>query len=106
MGLELPHPAGLLQLALQRAVDLVAFGLRASDDATPADLSIPGIFGHVSPAQNHALSVEDARAEFRSWVVANGFRECVEAMGPSLEWLRKTCFFWTRPGTIAPNGQD
>jgi hypothetical protein len=47
MALEFPHPAGYLQTALQRAVDLVAFGLRASEDAMPVELTIPGSFGHV-----------------------------------------------------------
>jgi len=98
--LELPHPTGVLQAELQRAVDLVAFGLRAADTATPVDLSIPGVSSHVSPAQSRSLSIEEARAEFRSWILANGFRDCVEAIGPSLEWARKFCFIWTRPGDV------
>jgi len=98
--LELPHPTGLLQAELQRAVDLVAFGLRAAETATATDLSIPGVRGHVTAAQDRALSIEEAQNEFRSWVLANGFRDCVEAIGPTLEWARKFCFIWTRPGDV------
>jgi hypothetical protein len=107
MKLEFPDPSGFLRSALQRSVDIVAFGLHASESAQPVDppLNIPGSFGQVSPAEDRALNVDQVRSEYHTWVLANGLRDCVEAIGPTLEWVRKTCFFWTRPGDITPLDQ-
>ncbi|MGI9101835.1 MAG: hypothetical protein ACR2IF_05255 [Terriglobales bacterium] len=102
MSLELQMPAGVLQAALQRSRDLVAFALQAADHAKPVDLQIPGTFGQVNPARNRALDIEAARAEFRSWVLGNGLRDCVEAIGGTLEWARRFCFVWTRAGSVKP----
>jgi hypothetical protein len=98
--LELPLPTGFLQSELQRAIDLVSFGLMAAENATMSELSIPGVRSHVTPAADKALGVEDARSEFQSWILANGIRDCVEAVGPTLEWARKFCFLWTQPGDV------
>jgi hypothetical protein len=102
MSLELPLPSGILQTTLQRSRDLVAFGLQAADHAALVDLRVPDSFLEVVPARNRALDPEGARSEFRTWVLANGLRDCVEAIGPTLEWVRKFCFFWTREGSVTP----
>jgi hypothetical protein len=99
---QLQLPLGTLQGDLQRAVDLVGFGLQASEHGTVANLEIPNVFGQVAPAQDHILDVDTARIAFRSWIIANGLRDCVEAIGPALEWARKFCFMWTRPGNTTP----
>lgn len=105
--LELVMPLGALQRALQRSVDLVAFGLQAAERATVTQLAIPGLFNQVSPARNERLGVDSARSLFQNWVIANGLRDCVEAVSPALEWARKFCFMWTGPGKAVPleNGQ-
>ena len=102
MSLELPLPAGILQTTLQRSRDLVAFGLQAADHAESVDLRVPDSFLDVVPARDRGFDVEGARSEFRTWVLANGLRDCVEAIGPTLEWVRKLCFFWTREGPVTP----
>ena len=102
MRLELKLPTGVLQVALQHSIDLVAFGLKAADHAEPVDLKMPDSFGQVIAAQDRALDVESVRAEFRSWVLANGLRDCVETIGPTLEWARRFCFLWTREGPVTP----
>ena len=99
-SIELAHPTGLIQCALQRSLDLVSFGLQAADTLEAESLRMPGTQHHVIPAPNVALDVATARTEYRSWVISNGLRDCVEAVGPSLEWARKLCFIWTRPGAI------
>ena len=105
-SLQLEIPLGFLQSALQRSRDLVAFGLHAAAHAEPVDLKMPDSFGQVFPAMNQALTVAEAREEFRNWVLANGLRDCVEAIGPMLEWVRKFCFLWTRPGTATPTSGE
>jgi len=100
--LELTLPLGALQRDIQRAVDLVGFGLQAAEHATISDLSIPNAFGHVIAAEDRVLSIDEARVLFRSWVLANGLRECVEAVGPALEWARRFCVLWTRQGSVHP----
>ena len=102
MKLQLKRPTGVLQTSLQRSVDLVSFGFHAANVTEPVELKIPGVFGHVVPAQNAALGIDAARTEFRSWVLANGLRDCVEAVGPTLEWVRKFCLIWTREGSVVP----
>jgi hypothetical protein len=100
MQLELQSPSDHIQSQLQRAVDLVAFGLHAADQCSPQHFVIPGVFGQITPTRQMALSVDAARDEFRAWVLANGFRECVEGVGTALEWVRKACFLWTRQGEV------
>lgn len=99
---QLQLPLGALQGELQRAIDLVGFGLQAAEHASISDLEIPNVFGQVSPAQDQILDIHTARLAFRDWIVANGLRDCVDAIGPALEWVRKFCFLWTRPGNTMP----
>jgi hypothetical protein len=102
MSLELVLPGAAMQRGIQRAMDLVAFGLQAAEGSLPTELSIPNAFGQVISAPDRAKKPEEAREEFRSWVIANGLRECVEAVAPALEWARRFCFMWTRDGAAVP----
>jgi len=104
--LELPPAVSFLQAALQRSIDLVAYGLQAAETSAVTELSIPGNFLQLSPAQNLALEPKTARQEFRSWVLANGFRDMVDSLGQSLEYVRQICFFWSRPGKVALTNDD
>jgi len=76
-------------------------GLQAADHLTIQELTIPGSFGQVTPARDRQLSIEEGKAFFRSWVLANGLRDCAEALGTTLEWARKHCVLWGQPGTVA-----
>jgi len=98
--LELLSPSGEIQKAIQKAIDLASFGLQAAEHLEIDSLHIPGLRFQLAPAQNLAMDVEQVRAQFRAWVLANAIRDCVDAIGPSLEWARKICFFWTREGEI------
>lgn len=97
---------GEIQGAIQRSIDLVSFGLQAADRLEIESLEIPGVRFRVGPAQNLAMEIEQAREEFRTWVLSNGLRDCVDAIGPSLEWARKTCFLWTREGEVTELEED
>ena len=98
--LELLSPKGEIQRAIQRSMDLVSFGLQAADRLEIESLEIPGLHFQVRAAQNLAMGIEQAREEFRTWVLANGLCDCVDAIGPSLEWARKMCFIWSREGEV------
>ena len=100
--LVLTLPTGHLLPAVQRALDLVAFGLKSAETAAPADLMIPTDGISVITAGPQQLAIEDARVAFKTWILANGLRDCVDAIGPTLEWARKHLFFWSLPGTITP----
>ena len=104
MQLELPSPSGHVQTQLQRSTELVAFGLRSGELLQSGSLDIPDSFGQVVSASDKALDFDSVRVEFRRWVLANGFRDCVEAIGETLEWLRKTCFIWSK--TISATSAD
>lgn len=98
--LEFPHPTGYLHQELQRVIDLVAFGLQAANTYDSNEFSIPGLPFHIVPSKVKVRDIEDARIEFKSWVLGNGLRECVEAVGPMLEWARRYCFLWSCSGEL------
>lgn len=86
--------AGLHQ-ALQRAIDLVAFGLHAAGGATDpgptvhGSMKIPGVIANLTPARDAAMSFDTARDEFKRWVLACGLRDAVEGVSQTLEEARK-----------------
>jgi hypothetical protein len=67
--------------------------LKAAETAAPADLMIPTDGISVITAEPQQLAIEDARIAFKTWVLGNGLRDCVDAIGPTLEWARKHLFF-------------
>src|SRR2546430_1353332 len=79
--------------------------MQSAETAQIKDLKIPGSFGQITPAHPRQLNIDETRAQFRSWVLANGLRDCVEALGTTLEWARKYCVFWSMPGTIAKTAE-
>lgn len=97
--LNLLRPTAVLGLAVQRSIDLVSFGLHAATTATPEDLTVPETFIQVKAGE--PLTVDEARREFRTWILAAGLRDCVEALGGTLEWARKESAMWTWPGTVS-----
>lgn len=101
--LELVDPTGLIQTELQKAIDLVSFGLHAAEDLEIDSLEIPGVTFHFTPAQSKSMEIDEAREVFGVWVLGNGLRDCVDAIGPSLEWARRICFLWTRKGAVSVN---
>jgi hypothetical protein len=101
--LEFPTPESVIQTALQRSMDLVSYGLQIAQSASVSDLSIPGHILRWVPAKEFSMDPETARQEFRTWILANGFRDVVDSLGLSLEWARQTCFLWSRPGNVGIN---
>ena len=91
--------SGALRGAVQRSIDLVAFGLHAADNADVQELTIPDVSVQVT-VDHRRLSPEEARSEFRAWVVGGGIRDCVDAIGPALEWARKELVMWSQPGAV------
>ena len=96
-----------LQRSLQRAMDLVSFGLHAAQVAQPPlqdtdpavgtaetvpgihrDLALPGVLFQMIPASEVALTFDTARQLFHRWVLACGFRDATEALAPLLEEAR------------------
>jgi hypothetical protein len=104
LRLELTLPDAELRRGIQRAVDLVGFGLQAAEQSSIADLNVPGAFPAIVASPEAALDAAEAPSTFQSWVIANGLRDCVDAVGPALEWARRFCFFWTRDGTVERKG--
>ncbi len=93
---------GGLQRALQRATDMVAFGLWAAENAPPTDdHGVPGAFFQVSPAENIRLDFDGKKQAFPGWVLANGLRDCIEAAHTFLEEARRVCSVW-----VAFNGRS
>jgi hypothetical protein len=79
---------------------MASLAIQAAEELRADAIEMPGVHGSVVPARNLALSVEAAKEEFPSWIFSHALRDCIEAVGPSLEWARKICFFWTRDGHV------
>ena len=92
------HPsatAAHLALTLQRALDLVSFGLHAARSA-PAPgpslsggIELPDIAVQLLVVPHARMGLDEIRSEFRRWILEAGFREVVEAIGPALESVRQ-----------------
>lgn len=104
LDVNLSAAIGQLQRALQRSLDLTAFGLHAADQAAERDLNLPETFFHLSPAQNEALGFDAAKTEFRAWTVRNGLRDSIEAFSLYLDEVRTVCGIWSLGGDWASGG--
>jgi hypothetical protein len=78
---------GKFQRALQRALDLAALGLQATQ--TGEDLPELGTF----PVQHFGsrLSLESLRAEYLSWIMGHALTDIVEALEPLMADAIKIC---------------
>ncbi len=91
LQINLDAPQGLLQRSLQRAIDLVAFGLTARTAVPEGQVRMPGPVPQFATAQNYAMSFAQAKDEFEIWVLQSGFRDAVEGMQEFLEEARVAC---------------
>jgi hypothetical protein len=67
---------------------LMAYGLNASTQAKDADYHLPGFTQLVdAPQELSSAQMEQFKADYRSWIVANGFRELLEGMETFLNGL-------------------
>ncbi len=99
-SLAIPKPSLILGLVVQRTIGLVGYGLQAAASASPADLSLPGLFFNLQLPGEQALTPERAPSEFRSWMLAHALTDCVEAVGGALESARVWCLIWSQPSAI------
>ncbi len=91
LQINLEAPQARLQRSLQRAIDLVAFGLTAGAAAPEGQVRMPGPAMQFATAQNYAMSFAQAKEEFELWVLQSGFRDAVEGMQDFLEEARVVC---------------
>jgi hypothetical protein len=90
---------GVLNVAIQHALDLAAFAVLTSQGATvQGPLSLPGLPVTFTAAPDRLLSVEDAPVKFRQWVIANAFREVSDALDGILNEARRICTVWSFQG--------
>ena len=80
-----------LQPALQRAVDLVTFGLEASRSAKLPPTLMPDSWLRVQPAANLAYDLETLRIEFPLWILGAALRDCIESISVPLSTARDLC---------------
>ena len=80
-SLAIPKPSLVLGLVVQRTIGLVGYGLQAAASASPADLSIPGLFFNLQLPGEQALTPERAPSEFRSWMLAHAARAALSSAG-------------------------
>jgi hypothetical protein len=98
--LELVTASAALGIAVQRSVQLVAFGLRASDALTRHDPNVPSAIVQLKVDKEHRLTLRSVRAAYKRWVLANGLRDCVESLGEVLEAARFEATLWDFGGLI------
>lgn len=104
--LELKLPSQVIQSQIQEISDLVAVGLQAVDQADITELKIPDTFMQIGSPEEER-DIESVITEYRSWVLSNGLRDCVDSLSIAFEWARRFCFLWSMPGDIVshPDGR-
>jgi len=98
--MQLVPASAALAIAVQRSVQLVAFGLRAADKLTSHDPNVPNAVVQIGIEKAHRRSLRAIRAEHKRWIIANGLRDCVESLGVVLEAARLEATLWDLGGTI------
>jgi hypothetical protein len=93
--LNLDSPVGQLQRAVMRIVDLVSFGLSATQQVELAEPPrLPDVFLQLQLGSR--LPLEKLPAEFGIWTLGSGLRDMIEALEPFLDevwkisWALKT----------------
>ena len=84
---------GIVQANVQRSINRVAFGLHAANAKDESPLDIPGglIQLVVYPSEH---KFDDLKANFTTWIIANGLRDCIETLDEFLIGVRQICAFW------------
>ena len=67
----------------------MAFSLQMAEYQNVDTLKIPNVMMQVNTSKEASVQKIDICEKFKTWIIANGIRDCVEAIGPSLEWARK-----------------
>ena len=76
---------GELQRALQKVMYLVATGMQSPMDIAPEKLQVPSSGVHIVFDGTLPWTGDEAKAEYVEWVLANGFRDALEAVNAFLE---------------------
>jgi len=101
---------GELQRSLQRAIYLVACGLRASEQITGDTLRLPDEAFQMVYTNYLKWTDVEAKSEFSEWVLLNGFREVIESVSAFLESAHRVLSFWTvaekQQGGVLITGAD
>lgn len=82
------------QRSLQRAMNLVAVGLQADDGIGQASGRLPDATMAFQFASNEPWTAERTSAEWKQWVLLNGFRDAAESVSIVLEEARTVLAFW------------
>jgi len=91
LHIDLDVPLARWQRALQRAIDLVSFGLTAMATVPEGEVRLPGEVLRFAVASNYAMTFLEAKEEFGLWVLQGGFRDVVEGLHDFLEEARVAC---------------
>jgi hypothetical protein len=91
--------AAALTKAVDRSIQIVAFGLNASTRHSVIDRSVPG--AGIQLVIGKQIPTRQIRSAFRSWTLASGLRDCVDALSLALEAARVEGFLWVQPGTVS-----
>lgn len=98
--INLDAPFGQLQRALMRSIDLTSFGLTAALEPTEAPV-LPDVLFQLKLGKR--LPLEQLPSEFKTWTLAHGLRDSIEALEPFLEEVWKICWaLRVQPGGPRP----
>lgn len=84
-----------LQASIQRAVELVSFGLAASREGTVGPLELPGAVFQLKLAGDQTSDLERVRENFETWTLANGLRDCAESLNVFVDRCRDVCALYS-----------
>jgi len=104
MTINLAAVVGQLQRSLQHSFDRVSLGLLAADKMTSEELTLQGSWQQLSLTGKELRTADTIKEDFNNWILANGFRDCTEAIGAYLEEVRNVCTVLSFSGKMT--GED
>ncbi len=103
--IDLSGIPGRLQKASQRLIRLIGHGLDSSVLATESVDGIPGEFFKLELDPSTKWSLDETRAHFSSWLLANAFREVTEESHHMLDEAHKVLQVWRLQDLMEPDGK-
>ena len=91
LHIDLGVPLVRWERALQRAIDLVSFGLTARETVPEGEVGLPGEVLRFVAGSSYVMTFPEAKEEFGLWVLQSGFRDIVEGLHDFLEEARVAC---------------
>ena len=95
-----------LQVAIQRAIEMVSFGLVATEIAPNQGMALPAAIIQLMLAPGLNQGFDTLKHSFGNWIIANAIRDCNEALNAYLDRTQEICAVWSLKAGIKITGEE